>query len=240
MTASANGHTPAGRTLIPNGLLMGPPENNYTTGGGFDYNRGHERTWLILIGVAAGVFAGLFGIGGGIIIVPSLILLAGFPWSRRRGRRSRPSCCRSGSWASSLITGPRSSIYGLRPTSPRACSHRSWWEPGWPTRCRPTSWQKLFALFCLYVSSNFIDPVRRYRKWRGLAVTVKPEPRRTPPFAWPLIGIGLLAGVMAGMFGIGGGNVIVPLRTSGPPLSAEKGHRHLARGHPLSPSASPG
>jgi len=35
--------------------------------------------WLILVGAAAGVFAGLFGIGGGIIIVPALILLAGFP-----------------------------------------------------------------------------------------------------------------------------------------------------------------
>jgi hypothetical protein len=74
--------------------------------------------------------------------------------------------------------------------------------------------QKLFALFCLYVSWNFIDPVRRYRKWRGLAVTVKPEPETDPrPSPWPLIGIGLLAGVMAGMFGIGGGNVIVPLLT---------------------------
>ncbi len=32
---------------------------------------------FILIGLAAGVLAGLFGIGGGIIVVPSLILLAG-------------------------------------------------------------------------------------------------------------------------------------------------------------------
>lgn len=31
---------------------------------------------LILIGVAAGVLSGLFGIGGGVIIVPSLIYLA--------------------------------------------------------------------------------------------------------------------------------------------------------------------
>ncbi|MCX6574192.1 MAG: TSUP family transporter, partial [Candidatus Aminicenantes bacterium] len=41
--------------------------------------------WLILIGAAAGVFAGLFGIGGGIIIVPSLILLAGFPLVKATG-----------------------------------------------------------------------------------------------------------------------------------------------------------
>jgi len=44
-----------------------------------------DGPWLILVGVAAGVFAGLFGIGGGIIIVPVLILFAGFPLVRATG-----------------------------------------------------------------------------------------------------------------------------------------------------------
>lgn len=34
---------------------------------------------LILIGVAAGFFSALFGVGGGILIVPLLILLAAYP-----------------------------------------------------------------------------------------------------------------------------------------------------------------
>jgi uncharacterized protein len=34
---------------------------------------------LVAIGLAAGVFAALFGVGGGIIVVPLLILLAGLP-----------------------------------------------------------------------------------------------------------------------------------------------------------------
>jgi len=33
---------------------------------------------LVLIGLAAGLFAALFGVGGGILIVPLLILAAGF------------------------------------------------------------------------------------------------------------------------------------------------------------------
>jgi uncharacterized membrane protein YfcA len=33
---------------------------------------------LVLIGLAAGVFSALFGVGGGLLIVPLLILLAGF------------------------------------------------------------------------------------------------------------------------------------------------------------------
>jgi uncharacterized membrane protein YfcA len=36
---------------------------------------------LVLIGVVAGVFSGLFGIGGGLIVVPLLLLSE--PWSER-------------------------------------------------------------------------------------------------------------------------------------------------------------
>ena len=34
---------------------------------------------LVLIGLAAGVLAGVFGIGGGILIVPALVFVAGMP-----------------------------------------------------------------------------------------------------------------------------------------------------------------
>jgi uncharacterized membrane protein YfcA len=34
---------------------------------------------LLLIGLTAGIAAGLFGIGGGVLIVPALVYLAGFP-----------------------------------------------------------------------------------------------------------------------------------------------------------------
>ena len=34
---------------------------------------------FVLIGLAAGVLSGLFGIGGGLLIVPALVLLADYP-----------------------------------------------------------------------------------------------------------------------------------------------------------------
>jgi uncharacterized protein len=34
---------------------------------------------FVLIGIGAGVLAGMFGIGGGIVIVPALVLLAKYP-----------------------------------------------------------------------------------------------------------------------------------------------------------------
>ncbi len=42
--------------------------------------------WALLgIGIAAGVAGGLFGIGGGILIVPALIFLGGFTQQRAQG-----------------------------------------------------------------------------------------------------------------------------------------------------------
>src|SRR4026209_470706 len=38
-----------------------------------------SSTWLfVVIGLAAGILSGVFGIGGGVVIVPALIYLAGF------------------------------------------------------------------------------------------------------------------------------------------------------------------
>ena len=34
---------------------------------------------VVGIGIAAGVFAALFGVGGGIVVVPMLVMLLGFP-----------------------------------------------------------------------------------------------------------------------------------------------------------------
>ena len=47
---------------------------------------GRQPVWTLgLIGVAAGFFSALFGVGGGIVIVPLLVLLAGFGLRRATG-----------------------------------------------------------------------------------------------------------------------------------------------------------
>src|SRR5512135_1156969 len=170
--------------------------------------------WLVLIGVAAGVFAGLFGIGGGIIIVPALILAAGFPLVTATGTSLAAILPPVGILGA--IAYYRAKVIDLRASAFLAVGLLTSVVVGaWLANTLPVElMRRFFALFCLYVSWNFIDPVRRFRKWRGLEVKAKPEPEANPhPSPWPLVGIGLLAGVMAGMFGIGGGNIIVPLLT---------------------------
>ena len=170
--------------------------------------------WLILVGVAAGVFAGLFGIGGGIIIVPALILLAGFPLVKATGTSLAAILLPVGILG--VLAYYRAKVIDLRASAFIAAGLLTSVIVGaWLANTLPADlMRKFFGLFCLYVSWNFVDPVRRIRKWRGMEVAARPEPEVNPhPSPWPLIGIGLIAGVMAGMFGIGGGNVIVPLLT---------------------------
>lgn len=40
---------------------------------------------IAVIGLVGGILSGLFGIGGGLVIVPGLILLAGFPIAKAAG-----------------------------------------------------------------------------------------------------------------------------------------------------------
>lgn len=170
--------------------------------------------WLILIGAAAGVFAGLFGIGGGIVIVPSLILLAGFPLVKATGTSLAAILLPVGILG--VLAYYRARIIDLRASAYLAAGLLTSVIAGaWLANTLPVDLMRmLFAVFCLYVSWNFIDPVRRVQGWRGRAVAAGPEPEAEPrPSAYALVGIGVLAGVMAGMFGIGGGNIIVPLLT---------------------------
>ena len=44
-----------------------------------------ESIFLTLVGIAAGVTAGLFGVGGGVLIVPGLVYLLGFSQHRAVG-----------------------------------------------------------------------------------------------------------------------------------------------------------
>ena len=170
--------------------------------------------WLILVGVAAGVFAGLFGIGGGIIIVPSLMLFAAFPLVKATGTSLAAILLPVGILG--VIAYHKAKIIDLRASAFLAVGLLTSVKVGaWLANTLPVNLMHVFfAVFCLYVSCNFTEAARRLKKWRGIEVMPKPEPEEDPhPSPWPLIGIGLLAGVMAGMFGIGGGNIIVPLLT---------------------------
>lgn len=49
------------------------------------YNAPMNFVWFGVIGLAAGMLAGVFGVGGGIIMVPAMVLLLGFSQHKAQG-----------------------------------------------------------------------------------------------------------------------------------------------------------
>lgn len=169
---------------------------------------------LALIGVAAGVLAGLFGIGGGIVMVPALVLFAGFPLVKATGTSLAAILLPVGILG--VAAYYKAKIIDIRASVFIACGLLASVAGGaWLAHALPAPVMKrLYAVFCLYVSWTFIRPDRMLLARLGRRPLSDPEPDAVPrPPVPALVGMGFAAGVMAGMFGIGGGNIIVPLLT---------------------------
>ncbi len=165
---------------------------------------------LLVVGLAAGVLSGMFGIGGGVVIVPALVL-SGLTFKEAVGTSLAAllmpvaifaviAYYRAGKlklmiafWiAFGLIFG---GIVGAQIAS------------GLDTGIL----ERLYGVFLLYTGWRFLEPRKLWWQWRS-QIPPPPEVQEVVtelPWYW-LLGVGLFAGVLAGMFGIGGGAVIVP------------------------------
>lgn len=231
---------------------------------------------VVAIGILAGIFSGLFGIGGGIVMVPAMVILANFPLLKATGTSLAAILLPVGILG--VIAYYRAKLIDFRGSILIATGLAISVVVGaWLAHTLPAGLvQKLYALFCLYVSWTFIEPVEKFKKYFGhkkeeiesgrrgsanqAAVSSQSgaaetavaadnslagaktgakaeasgiaqpasdsspspslqaaatssrqlEPASPRPHFLALIGVGLVAGIMSGMFGIGGGNIIVP------------------------------
>jgi uncharacterized protein len=154
---------------------------------------------LVAIGVVAGVLSGLFGVGGGVIVVPALMAFAAMD--------------QRAASATSLVAILPAAVVG-------AVTYALQGEVHW------------LAALTLAVGSVVGAPIGA-RLLRALPVRVLPwifvgfivvvlaslfasVPTRGgdvhygPVEAFALLGIGLLAGILSGLVGVGGGVVVVP------------------------------
>ena len=70
---------------------------------------------IAAIGLAGGILSGLFGIGGGLVIVPGLIILAGFTAAKAAGTSLAALLLPVGPpRARSSTTAPARSMFGRR------------------------------------------------------------------------------------------------------------------------------
>jgi uncharacterized protein len=166
---------------------------------------------LLIVGLVAGVASGMFGIGGGLVIVPALTVLLGFELKTAVGtslaallmpvslfaviayHRAGKLKIMTAMWVAFGL------IFGARVGAEIAL--------GLDTRIL----QQLYGVFLLYMAWRFAEPRKWWAEYRsGAPVAKEPDETLTSVAWYILLGVGLGAGVLSGMFGIGGGVVIVP------------------------------
>lgn len=172
---------------------------------------------LFLVGTVTGTLSGLLGIGGGLLMVPILTLF-GLPLVQATAT----------SLIGVLLSALSGSVQNLRTRS------LNWRVSGllalfgiftaqvgaWLGDRLPDAWLAL-AFAALLLFTIYLMNLRRQLQQREALSLNHPAvapgssvPAPTPPLQLPSIaGIGLLAGGLSGLFGVGGGVVMVPLQT---------------------------
>jgi uncharacterized protein len=167
---------------------------------------------LLFIGAIAGVLAGMFGLGGGVIIVPALILLEGFTQTQANGTSLAVLVLPVGIFGCieyyrkgkldiivSLVVGAGIAIGSYLGAGIAL---------GLPKNILSIS----YGIFLLYMGWRYLSPIEWYRQSQGQLpppedpIPVDLRSRRTLILCAV---IGFFAGISAGLFGIGGGVIIV-------------------------------
>lgn len=162
---------------------------------------------FLSVGFAAGILSGLFGIGGGSLIVPCLIALAGMDVLHASAT----------SLAALLLPVGILGVWQYH-----KAGLVQWKVAGWLSAgilmgsalgaelalSLPSVWlERSYACFLFYIAWNNLELGKLLR---GMPRDVDPGPRKNARFfVW--LAVGFAAGIIAGLFGKGGGVVVVPV-----------------------------
>ncbi|GAB4568698.1 MAG: hypothetical protein Kow0077_00010 [Anaerolineae bacterium] len=172
---------------------------------------------LFLLGITAGILSGMFGIGGGVIIVPALILIMGYSLKAAAGTSLAVLV-----WPVSIfavIAYYRARLINIRTAVLISVGLLigGYFGAEIALGLPDNIMEPLYGLFLIYVGWRFVEPRKLYRQYVLKQAQANPgeaeagAPEAAPDRAWyTTFAVGLLAGIVAGLFGIGGGLVIVP------------------------------
>jgi len=163
---------------------------------------------FVAVGLAAGILSGLFGIGGGSLIVPSLIALVGMDVLHASATSLAALLLPVG------ILGVweyhKSGLVQWKVAGLLSCGLLLGSALGAEIgMALPSVWlERGYACFLLYVAQGYLG-VSKMLRGKSLA-EAEPGPRKDAILpVW--LAIGFLAGIVAGLFGKGGGVVMVPV-----------------------------
>lgn len=172
-----------------------------------------EHAWaLVLVGVAAGLLSGMFGIGGGVVIVPALSIILGFELQRAIGTSLAVLIWPVSVFA--VLAYYRARYIQPVPAALLAVGLIAGGVLGAEVALSLPggTLQRLYGLFLIYAGWRFIEPRKLWASYRaGLPLAPAAEPEGVTSVPWYLLlAVGVGAGIASGLFGIGGGLVIVP------------------------------
>jgi uncharacterized membrane protein YfcA len=155
----------------------------------------------LLLGLLAGVLAGLFGVGGGVVLVPGMTLLMGLA----------QHVAHATSLVGILVTAPAamagfaldgSVAYAAGAAVAAGAVLGAFLGAGIMHRISPTRLRQAFAVLLIVVAVRMAFPIAAEP---GAAV-VADDVRALAAFAL----LGLVAGVLSALMGVGGGVIMVP------------------------------
>lgn len=166
---------------------------------------------FLILGIAVGVFSGLFGIGGGIAMVPSLIIFFGMDILDANATSLAAMLLPVGilgvfSYYKAGLVNVRESLWialGL--------FFGSFVGGEFAVNINENLLAKLYAGILLYIALSYFGVFSYFTKKKNRE---QEKSMNAPKPFWMYIVVGVGAGVFAGLFGKGGGIVIVPLLIS--------------------------
>ena len=164
--------------------------------------------FVLAIGLFAGVLSGLFGIGGGVVIVPLLIFLAGFSQIEANGTSLAGLLLPVGLFA--VITYHKKHLIDIKASVLIALGLilGSYFGSILALDLPALTLKRAYGFFLLYVSYRFINPASFFKK------TDHHEHKKDfKPFIKysAVLVTGIIAGFASGLFGIGGAAIIIPV-----------------------------
>jgi len=166
---------------------------------------------ILILGIVAGVMSGLFGIGGGIVMVPSLIAIFGMGILNANATSLGAMLLPVGIFG--VIAYYKAGFINVR--------NALWISVGLfagsffggeiAVSLDQKILSKLYAGILLYVALGYLDIPKLLRRKNPQAIVNTQLPVDITYAFWQFVLLGAAAGVFAGLFGKGGGIVIVPL-----------------------------
>ena len=166
---------------------------------------------ILIVGIVAGIMSGLFGIGGGIIMVPSLIAIFGMDMLNANATSLAAMLLPVG--ALGVVAYYKAGYINLRNALWISVGllSGSFFGAELAVSVDVKVLSKMYAAFLLYIAVGYLDipgMIKRERHQNKVA----PVGGQNIQYAfWQFILLGIFAGIIAGLFGKGGGLVIVPM-----------------------------